>query len=312
MSEPSGQLQQGRPDHPHHGWSPLPARAPARFAEGHTLGLCPVICFESHEDAVLEGWPQPNWMAGGVGMRPDPNIARIGQRDYGLRAGWPRLRHAILDAGLKYAAAMDVMTAETLPHLRDAVARDVADGHAEWIAHGVSVNRPLHDGMNVARETAHLAEVRDRLAVLGIEPHGWFGIEYGESRRTPALLARTGFTFTLDWCNDEQPFPMTVPEGSLTALPQMADLDDAFAFAAPRGITPQSYGARLAGAATELARDGETSARVLLWSMRPFLSGQPFRIGAIERALAEAAALPGLLAATPSSILAAFKPGVSS
>ncbi len=309
MSKPSGQLQRARPDHPHHGWSPLLARPHARFASGHRLGLCPVVCFESHEDSVPDGWPQPNWLAGGVGTRPDPNIARIGQRDYGLRAGWPRLRRAILDSGLNYAAAMDVMTAETVPHLRDAVAQDVADGRAEWIAHGLSVNRPLHDGMSEAEEMGYLTDVKDRLTALGIEPDGWLGIEYGESRRTPALLARAGFAFTLDWCNDEQPFPMTLPDGALSALPQMADLDDAFAFAAPRGITPQSYGERIAAAATGLAQDGETSARVMLWSMRPFLSGQPFRIGAVEQALQEAAALPGLLAATPSGILAAFQPG---
>ena len=312
MKAPSGQLQRGVPDHPHHHWSALPTRPEVRFSNGKALGLCPVICLESHEDAVPEGWPQPSWLAGGVGLRPDPNIARIGQRDYGLRAGWPRLRRAVLDAGLTYAAGIDVLTAESAPDLVAEIAGDVAAGRAEWVAHGLSVNRPLHDGMSEDEELSYLNETRDRLAALGIAPRGWLGIEYGESRRTPTLLARAGYAFTLDWCNDEQPFPMTVPDGALTALPQMADLDDAFAFAAPRGITPVSYGARIAAAARGLARDGATSARVMVWSMRPFLTGQPFRIGAVERALRDCAAVHEAFAATPSGLIEAFEPGDAS
>jgi len=307
-SRPSGALQRGRPDHPHHAWSPLPSRAARRFRNGKALAVCPIVSFETHEDRVPAGWPQPNWLAGGVGVRPDPNIARIGQRDYGLRVGWPRLRGAILGAGLKYAAAIDALTAEELPELRDALAHDVAEGRAEWVAHGISVNRPIHDGMSEAEESAYLAQTRERLATLGIKARGWLGPEYGESRRTPALLAAAGYAYTLDWQNDEQPYRMTVPQGTLVALPPMADLDDAFAFCAPRGITPASYAGRLVAAAQGLARDGRASARVMLWHMRPFLSGQPFRIGAIEGALSAIGRIEGGFCATPSQMLAAIAP----
>ena len=101
---------------------------------------------------------------------------------------------------------------------------------------------------------------------------------------------------------------MTVPSGALTALPQFADLDDAFCFCAPRGITPQSYATRLVRAAEGLARDGRNSARVLLWHMRPFLSGQPFRIDPIAAALAAIAGIDGVWSATPSEILAQIDP----
>ena len=301
----SGQLQQGRPDHPHHGWSAFPKRPPLRFPSGAAVAVCPVIAFETHEDEVPAGWPQPAWLSGGVGRRPDPNIARIGQRDYGLRAGWPRLRQAILDAGLRYAAATDVLTAEQLPELRAEVAADVAAGRAEWIAHGVSVNRPLHDAMEEAAERACIAETRQRLAACGIAARGWWGPEYGESTRTPPLLAEAGYAFTLDWCNDEQPYAMTVPRGRLAALPPFADLDDAFSLCSPRGITPASYAANLALAAEGLARDGQRSARCMLWMMRPFLVGQPFRIGPVADALRRIGATPGAWAALPSEILSA-------
>jgi hypothetical protein len=300
----SGQLQRGRPDHPHHRWSAMPGRPRREFANGAALAICPIVAFETHEDRVPENWPQPHWLSGGVGVRPDPNIGRIGQRDYGLRAGWPRLRHTLFGNGIRYAAAMDVLTAEELPQLRVAVAGDVAAGRAEWVAHGLSVNRPVHNRMSEAEEIRYIAETKVRLAAQGIAPRGWFGIEYGESVRTPALVAAAGFSWLCDWCNDEQPYRMTVPAGDLVALPPFADLDDAFCFCAPRGITPASYGERLRLAAENLARDGRNSARVLVWVMRPFLSGQPFRIGPIEEAFAAMAKLDGVWFATPSEILA--------
>ncbi|QYU70714.1 hypothetical protein J4558_11615 [Leptolyngbya sp. 15MV] len=200
---------------------------------------------------------------------------------------------------------MDALTAETLPALRAEIAEDVAAGHAEWIAHGLSINRPIHDGMAEAAELAYLAETRARLAACGIAAQGWWGPEYGESTRTPALLARSGYAFTMDWCNDEQPYAMTVPDGRLCALPPFADLDDAFSLCAPRGITPARYASNLALAAEGLARDGARGARCMVWMMRPFLVGQPFRIGAIAEALRRIGTLPRAWPALPSEILAA-------
>jgi hypothetical protein len=87
---------------------------------------------------------------------------------------------------------MDAMTAEQVPERRESVAADVAAGRAEWIAHGLSINRPLHDSMDEAAELACIVETRERLAACGIAARGWWGPEYGESTRTPVLLARAG------------------------------------------------------------------------------------------------------------------------
>jgi hypothetical protein len=43
----------------------------------------------------------------------------------------------------------------------------------------------------------------------------------------------------------------------------------------------------------------------MVWAMRPFLVGQPFRIGPVESALRRIGATEGVWAALPSQILAA-------
>lgn len=290
------------PDHPHHGWSALPTRPRRLWPDGAAVAVCPILSLETHEERVPEGWPQIAWLAGGVGHRPDPNIARIGARDYGLRIGFFRLADALQAAGLRFGVAIDAMTAERHPSLV-AFARERG---AEFLAHGLSVNRPLHDGLTDTEERAYIEETRRRLAACGIEARGWFGIEYAESSRTPRLVAEAGYDFLCDWCSDEQPFEMTVGR-PLTALPLMADLDDAFCFASPRGISASSYASRLIEAAQVLAIDGRRQARVLAWHLRPFLSGQPFREVHVARALGAIARTPGVWAAHPSAIIDAWR-----
>ncbi len=290
------------PDHPHHDWSPLPTRPQRRWPNGAGVAVCPIVSLETHEDSVPEGWPQIAWLAGGVGFRPDPNIARIGARDYGLRIGFFRLADALARAGLSFAVAIDAMTAERHPSL---VAFARSRG-CEFLAHGLSVNRPLHEGLSAADERAYILETRARLARCGISARGWFGIEYAESSRTPGLVADAGYDFLCDWCNDEQPYAMHAPR-TLTALPLLADLDDSFCFTSPRGIAPSAYGARLTEAAQALAEDGRVQARVMAWHMRPFLSGQPFRELHIARALATIGRQAGAWSALPSQAVDAWR-----
>lgn len=298
----SGQRQPG-PDHPHHGWSPMHTRAPRRWPNGAAVAVCPVIALDAHEDAVPADWPQPQWAQGGVGLRPDPNIARIGARDYGLRRGFYRLAQGLAQLELPYALAMDVLSAESHPQLVASV--NAGDwGDAQWVAHGLSWNRPLHAGMTEAQELAYLGETRERLAACGIESNSWFGIEYGQSPRTPQLLPRAGYAVCLDWCNDEQPFRFS---SGAWALPQMADLDDGFALCSPRGVSPQAYGRRLLDAAAGLAAEGREQARVMVFTLRPFLSGQPFRIDAILGALSRMREIPGVWFAHPTHILHAWQ-----
>jgi hypothetical protein len=310
----SGRRRRG-PDHPHHSWTPLPARPLRRWPGGAGVWVCPVIALDSHEDTVPAGWPQPQWAAGGVGLRPDPNIARIGARDYGLRRGFFRLAGALKALRLPYALAIDVLSAETRPDLVQSC-RDGEWGDLEWVAHGLSWNRPLHAGMDEAAELAYLAETRARLADCGIVTDTWFGIEYGQSPRTPALLPRAGYRICLDWCNDEQPYAFDAAPAAdgatggtprLWSLPQMADLDDGFALCAPRAAGARAYSRRIVEAATALAQEGAGRARVMVFTLRPFLSGQPFRIDALLDAFVQLSLLPGVRFAHPSALIAAWQ-----
>jgi allantoinase len=266
-------LRRPGPDHPHFAYSPIVERTPWRLPNGARLAIVPVISLAYYEDYPPPGAQQPAWLAGGVGPRNAPNIARLSAWEYGHRVGIFRLLDALEGAGFPPTVAVDALTADRYPWL---VEHLCARG-AEILAHGVGVTRMPSAALSEEDERDQIGWALASLRACGVSPRGWLGPEYGESPRTPTLVAEAGFEFICDWCCDEQPFPFA---NGLTGFPLMADLDDAFALAL-RGVSVLAYGRMLRRAFDQLAADGTRSARVLAFLVRPFVIGQPSRIGRV-------------------------------
>lgn len=292
-------------DHPHLAFSALPDR-PRLVLELPGVGatavaVTPLILLELFEDP-LPAWPQLRSVAGGL-ERAFPNISRVSTREYGHRVGIFRMVDLLVDRGIRPVVAVDAMTAEHYPFLVDWL----GERGVTWVAHGIALTRPIGNHMTESDEAAYVAETMAHLSVCGVTTSGWLGPEYGESERTPAILARAGLRYVADWCCDEQPVPMTVPVGSLTAFPLNADLDDQTTLA-NRMLEPAAYRRHLLDALAQLTEDGRDSARVLSFCMRPWLTGQPFRVGVFEDFLDAVLDTPGATFASPDVILDATRP----
>jgi peptidoglycan/xylan/chitin deacetylase (PgdA/CDA1 family) len=287
-------------DQPHHGWSPLPARKPFRWPDRRTLAVVPLVILEVYEDPLPAGWPQIHSVGGGL-VRDFPNISRVSTREYGHRVGVFRLLDALKRRGVRPTVAIDAMTAELYPALVD----ELRSVDAEFVAHGISVTRPIHSGMSSAEEGDYIATTLARLAACGIRPRGWFGPEYAESTLTPQLLGGAGIEWLSDWASDEQPFRMTTP-GELVALPLWADFDDQTVLI-NRMCDLAMFENHFLKAINQLAMDGATTARVLHYAVRPWISGAPLRIGMFERVLDHALAQPGIWMPTGSEVIEAWK-----
>ena len=132
------------------------------------------------------------------------------------------------------------------------------------------------------------------------------GPEFGESARTPRLLAEAGVEYVCDWTNDEQPYEMTTPTGSLASLPICLDLDDVNALW-ERRMDVERYAQLVKESVDRLLEDGKTTGRLLVLNLRPWLMGQPFRIGYLEDVLEHLASREGVWAATGSEIVEGFR-----
>jgi hypothetical protein len=289
-------------DQPYLPSSLLPERAPGRFTgplEGVAVAIVPILLLEVYEDPIPD-WPQYRSVAGGL-ERAYPNISRVSTREYGHRVGIFRLVEELDARGIRPTVAIDALTAERYPRLVEWLsARD-----AEWIAHGIAVTRPLSDHLSETSEHEYVVDTLRRLRTAGIQTDAWMSPEYGESARTPRILAANGVRSVFDWCADERPLLLGGTDGPLVAFPMSADLDDQTALA-NRMLDPDAYGSHLVDAVERLALDGQHDARMLGIAFRPWLTGQPFRTQQFVRLLDAAERTAGATITTASTALTAF------
>ena len=83
--------------------------------------------------------------------------------------------------------------------------------------------------MNVDVERQYLNEVIQTIsAATGQQVMGWLGPALTETFDTARLLKGLGVRYVLDWCSDDQPYPLTVP--GMISVPYSIELNDVTLF----------------------------------------------------------------------------------
>jgi peptidoglycan/xylan/chitin deacetylase (PgdA/CDA1 family) len=286
-------------DHEFYDWSPLPKREILRWPEDARVALCIIVNLEHAEWSPPPSTYQLPTLAGGYLPHRFPDYPMLSHREYGHRVGIFRVLDVLQKYGIKATVAMDALTAENYPYLVDYC---LGRG-CEIIGHGISVTQMITSNMSEQEEWDYIQRSVESLnRHTGSAPLGWLGPEYGESSRTPHLLAEAGIQYVCDWVNDEQPYLMNTARGELYALPIMLELDDVNALW-DRHVAIDRYCELLKESFDTLFCDGVQNGRVLALNLHPWLIGQPFRIGFLEDALSYMMSHGGVWAATGSTII---------
>ena len=285
-------------DHDYYPWSPIVSRPPLRWPGGARLALCVIVCLEHYEwDPPASAYMPPN-LPGGVGRRPFPDNHHHSRREYGNRLGVFRVMEVLDRYGIRATAAIDATVAEHYP----ALVEECRKRDWEFIGHGVTVNRMITSRMSQEEERRYIEVSLSAVErATGRRPVGWLGPEFGESTHTPAILAEAGVKYLCDWPNDEQPYRMSVPSGTIVSLPLMLELDDSFALW-ERHLSPEQWSRMLVEASRVMYRDSAHSGRLLAFTLHPWLVGQPYRIKYLDDALARLCRLRGIWKATGGEI----------
>ncbi|MEM7094269.1 MAG: hypothetical protein AAF567_14800 [Actinomycetota bacterium] len=284
-------------DHPHYDWSPISTRDPLALPGGGRLAVSVILVLEHLEWDPPDGSITNRSLPGGLGVQlPFPDYVMHSHREYGHRVGIFRLLDLFERCGIPPLVAIDALTVRRYPWLADhLVARS-----CELVGHGISLSRMISSRMSEEQERSYITESLDAVAsVAGARPAGWFGIEYNESERTPALLAEAGVRWVCDWVNDEQPYPMHVPNGELWSVPLLLTADDAHTMG-ERRVPIDRYCQSLVESAQVMADDG---GRHLFIALRPWLSGQPFRARQLAVAFEAIMSIDGVVACRPGDLL---------
>ncbi|WP_426168031.1 polysaccharide deacetylase family protein [Sandarakinorhabdus sp. DWP1-3-1] len=285
-------------DHDLYPWSNIAERPPISWPDGKRVAVVIVISCEFFPLTPVDA----PFRAPGHMQTAFPDYRHFTARDYGSRLGVPRLVEALAAVGAHASFAMNSRWAERFPDLARSI---VAAGH-EVIAHSTDMNGTIATGLAEADERALIADSLAGLhAVTGQRPTGWLSIARSQSWNTPRLLAAAGLDYCMDWVNDELPYRMTTPAGSIVNLPLNHELSDRQVIATCQQ-SADSYAEQLRDAYLWL--DGEVDrhgGRMLPIHLTPYISALPYRIDAIAGLIAWLAAQPGTWFARADEVVAA-------
>jgi allantoinase len=253
------------------GYSPITDRAPVTWPGGARVAAYVGLNVEH----FLIDRPSTSIWPGTADLVPD--ALNYGWRDYGPRVGIWRMTESLDRYGIRASVLLNSMAASRYPQIIKAgVARNWA-----WLAHG-QTNSALHAGLARDAERRLLTEVTDTIAAAtGRRPAGWMGPGLTETFSTPELLAELGYGYVLDWTNDDQPYPLTVP--GMLSVPYSVELNDLMLSA--RGITGPEFVQIVRDQYEQLHAEAAHGGRVLALALHPFVTGQAFRAKYFDQAL---------------------------
>jgi allantoinase len=283
--------------------SPITRRANVAWPKGARLAVGVVVSIEQYEMAQKPGAFMPVTLPGGMGRGPYPDFRSYSLREYGNRVGVFRLMEALDRHGVRATAAIDASVATNKPVILEECLRR----SWEIAAHGNAVTQVITAKLDEDEERSQIAGAIDAIErASGKRPSGWHGPEYGESARTPGILAELGLKYVLDWPNDELPYAMRTKAGSLVALPMLVDFDDVFAHWY-RKLSMARWQLSIKDALDRMIEDGKTRPRMLILNLHPWLIGQPWRISYLDAVLADLRKREGVWLATAGEIAAGWR-----
>lgn len=211
---------------------------------------------------------------------PQPDVLNYAWRDYGNRVGAWRmldlldaldLPATVLANSAMYDYAPDLMTAFR-------ARGDEIAGHGR-------TNSERQSTMSEAEESAMIREATQVIqAAEGTPPAGWLSPWIAESLVTPDLLAEAGYSYTLNWCMDDQPVWMNTRSGPLLSVPYPQELNDIPAIVA-RKDSASDFADMIIDNFDEMLEQSKGQSLVMGIALHPYIVGQPFRLRQLRRAL---------------------------
>jgi len=280
-------------DNPWYDYVPFPLRPRLHWPKNARVAFCVVLHLEYYELLPDETALKDTRFTGEFGVY-HPDYRTWTQREYGNRTGIFRVLDVLDRYQIKAGVAVNAMAAERYPFLIEQFKKR----KYEFIAHGVSANRMISSKMSEAEEKQEIAtSIAAIEKAAGEKPTGWLGQEFGESQRTPQLLADAGLDYVLDWPNDDQPYPMKVGR-KFVSMPNQPEWDDVQQLWLRRINTPRYPD--LVGDAFELLH--KEGGQVFSLSIHPWLMGMAHRIKYLDEALRRIERFGNVWQATPGEI----------
>ena len=211
---------------------------------------------------------------------PQPDVLNYAWRDYGNRVGAWRMLEMLDALDLPATVLVNSAMYEYAPALL-AAHRTRGD---EIAGHG-RTNTERQSTLNEAAEQALITQATATITTAeGRAPAGWLSPWIAESLVTPDLLAAAGYSYTMNWCMDDQPVWMRTCSGPLLSVPYPQEVNDIPAIIG-RKDSAADFADLIIDTFDEMLEQARTQPLVMGIALHPYIVGQPARLRHLRRAL---------------------------
>lgn len=262
------------PHHDRYDYAPIGTRPAFSWPQGQ--GLAVYLGLNLEHFAFGEGLGAELAPGG-----PQPDVLNYTWRDYGNRVGAWRV--------LDMLDALDLPTTVLANSAMYAHAPELMAAHRargdEIAGHG-RTNSERQSTLDTAQERALISKATETIkAAEGKAPAGWLSPWIAESHATPDLLREAGYSYTMNWCMDDQPVWMRTAHGPLLAVPYPQEVNDIPAIIA-RKDSPADFADLIIDTFDEMLEQSRSQPLVMGIALHPYIIGQPARLRHLRRALA--------------------------
>lgn len=209
-----------------------------------------------------------------------PDLANTSWRDYGNRIGGFRLIDRFAAEGIPLTVLLNT---ECYDHAPDLISHARATG-CEMVAHGLT-NSDTLAGLDDATQLAYLRSVAERMyKAEGRIPAGWCSPWLAHTHTTIDLVKEAGFKYILDLGMDERPVWLNTRTEPLLCVPYAIELNDSSAIIG-RLTTATEFATMVIDQLDEMIEASRQQPLVMCLVVHSFISGQPFRLRALRRAI---------------------------
>jgi peptidoglycan/xylan/chitin deacetylase (PgdA/CDA1 family) len=204
-----------------------------------------------------------------------PDVPNWSWHEYGMRVGVWRFFDLYRRLGIRPTVSINARVCEDYPR----VAGEARDAGWEFMGHAYDQG-PIHKVEDQHAMIFRSCDIIERFT--GRRPVGWLGPGLTQTLDTPEHLAEAGIKYIGDWVYDDEPTVIRTAKGPLVTLPYTVELNDIPMMLVQHHESDHLY-KRAVESFDRLYAESAQRAKFMAIAIHPYISGQPFRIGPLER-----------------------------
>jgi hypothetical protein len=265
-------------------FSAIVDRPPLKLPGGARIVVWTIVNYEVWDIArpmARQVLPPPT----GASLLPD--VPNWSWHEYGMRVGCWRFFDLYKRLNIRPTLSINARVCEDYPR----VAGEARDLGWEFMGHAYEQG-PIHKVDDQRGMIFRSMDVIEKFT--GKRPVGWLGPGLTQTCETPDLLTEAGVKYIGDWVYDDEPTTIRTTHGPLVTLPYTVELNDIPMMIVQHHESDHLY-KRFTESFDRLYRESEQRAKFISVAIHPYISGQPFRIGALEAIYDYVAKFDGVL-----------------